>query len=390
MNNSRMNIRTEVDYVTESISLLMFLGNENSYEEWLRNCFNKSIYDYDKFHSAKEKEITLLSKIEEEFKKEFKEDWDNYQFYFGAITDNGYKDCVGRILLLWEEFHRKNLYSFDEFKKLMLNMSPDEYRSSFANILQGISGALRDNSQYVKLESDSAILSYIIDLNISKENCIKLQSCYLDYDAHLNTLLNYIERTIAILQKHDKELCKLLNDMKIYWKNKLNGLDIIEYFALNSELVASLPQNPLGTIITPDICAPFRQGISVDSDEETGEFTSPYTVPLGILLCDERPPEFTEGGASYVKNTEYYLTALKLISEKNRFEILSQIKNAPAFGNEIANRLGLTTATVSHHMNLLLTNNLVNYKQEGTRLYYYTNQEMLTMCVQFVRDELNI
>ena len=49
-------------------------------------------------------EAEILSQIQKEFKEEFKTDWKEFEYYFKPVTETGYRDCIGRILLLWEEF----------------------------------------------------------------------------------------------------------------------------------------------------------------------------------------------------------------------------------------------------------------------------------------------
>ena len=53
------------------------------------------------------------------------------------------------------------------------------------------------------------------------------------------------------------------------------------------------------------------------------------------------------------------ITALKLLGDKSKFEILRTVKDEGAYGAQLAKQMGLTTATISHHVNALLNRRLV-------------------------------
>ncbi|MDE6984152.1 MAG: ArsR family transcriptional regulator, partial [Lachnospiraceae bacterium] len=59
-----------------------------------------------------------------------------------------------------------------------------------------------------------------------------------------------------------------------------------------------------------------------------------------------------------------------------------------AYGSELARHLNLTTATVSHHMNALLSARLVEVKREEKRVYYTANKKALEEVLAYCRDML--
>ena len=64
---------------------------------------------------------------------------------------------------------------------------------------------------------------------------------------------------------------------------------------------------------------------------------------------------------------------LKLLSDPKRLAILRMTYMKPMYGKEIADALGLTTATVSHHLDLLRKAGLMNMEQEKHIKYFSTN-----------------
>ena len=63
--------------------------------------------------------------------------------------------------------------------------------------------------------------------------------------------------------------------------------------------------------------------------------------------------------------------------DKSKFEILSYTSEKNAYGAELAEMLGLTTATVSHHTSELHIAGLLNIEKQGNKIYYSKNQQTI-------------
>ncbi|MBQ1720651.1 MAG: winged helix-turn-helix transcriptional regulator, partial [Lachnospiraceae bacterium] len=85
---------------------------------------------------------------------------------------------------------------------------------------------------------------------------------------------------------------------------------------------------------------------------------------------------------------EKALAMLKLLADKSKFQILSATVDTPAYGSELANMLGLTTATISHHTTALLDQNLLSLEKVDTKIYYRTNPVMIRALIQYLQDTL--
>lgn len=73
---------------------------------------------------------------------------------------------------------------------------------------------------------------------------------------------------------------------------------------------------------------------------------------------------------------------LKLLSDPKRLAILRMTYMKPMYGKEIADALGLTTATVSHHLDLLRKAHLLNLEQEKHIKYFSTNSRAFDALLQ--------
>lgn len=67
---------------------------------------------------------------------------------------------------------------------------------------------------------------------------------------------------------------------------------------------------------------------------------------------------------------EELIIGAKALSEKSKLEILMALKESPLFSLEIAEKVGLTPATISHHMNVLLLTGFVEVEKKGVKAYF--------------------
>jgi len=90
------------------------------------------------------------------------------------------------------------------------------------------------------------------------------------------------------------------------------------------------------------------------------------------------------GGESEFSREELLIGA-KALSDRSKMEILMCLKDKQLYNYEIAECVGLTAATVSHHMNMLLTAGFVDLGKEGGRGYYTLNRSGIEHYLQGVR-----
>lgn len=64
------------------------------------------------------------------------------------------------------------------------------------------------------------------------------------------------------------------------------------------------------------------------------------------------------------------LVCAKALSDKSKLDILLCLKEESLYGLEIAEKMGLTPATVSHHMGILLATGFVELEKRGGKVFY--------------------
>lgn len=84
--------------------------------------------------------------------------------------------------------------------------------------------------------------------------------------------------------------------------------------------------------------------------------------------------KLTNGEESNSQSKEVLLQKLKALSDNSKLEILLALKEKPMYNLEIAKQLGLSAATMSHHMNVLLYCGFVTVEKKEGKVYYCVNE----------------
>lgn len=98
--------------------------------------------------------------------------------------------------------------------------------------------------------------------------------------------------------------------------------------------------------------------------------------------------KLTKDGKIRQNSKELLLLKLKALSDSSKLEIISSLKISPKYNLEIAQQLGLTAATMSHHMNVLLNCGLVGVEKRDGKVYYHLEKESLQELVKALEETL--
>ncbi|MDH6366186.1 MULTISPECIES: winged helix-turn-helix domain-containing protein [unclassified Breznakia] len=83
------------------------------------------------------------------------------------------------------------------------------------------------------------------------------------------------------------------------------------------------------------------------------------------------------------------LAKMKVLTDPSKFAILKELHKESTYGNDLAKEMNLTPATISHHMNALLSEGLVNLRTgKSKRIYYSVNEEAVKSILQNVEEQL--
>lgn len=132
--------------------------------------------------------------------------------------------------------------------------------------------------------------------------------------------------------------------------------------------------NPLEEVAVQPVISTCNMGYIRGKEKEKG---IEVMIHIGTLHCAmdfSEPGEFTR---------EQLQEHLKCLSDPTKLSILMILKEKPTYQTDLARQLGLTTATISHHMNQLLVNGFVKHRLEEKKVYYEYQRDMVEYtCMQ--------
>ena len=118
--------------------------------------------------------------------------------------------------------------------------------------------------------------------------------------------------------------------------------------------------------------------------EEDGELL-PDVCHIGIMLERVGLGIFRNGP---MDNRKHLVSLLKVLSDESKLEILALLKVKRRYGRELAKELNLTTATISHHMDILTGCGLVALNKEMNRIYYEIDENAIRKLLEQIWELL--
>lgn len=217
---------------------------------------------------------------------------------------------------------------------------------------------LKDNAE---IKSLSHLLKLLENTGKTAEEKLQLISLYENRYNFMLELEEFTNRVIPIFKAHYPIIS---NDFD-------NALNLLEE---TRDLSAILPEvltinfpNAKETNISIGIFS-FNQ-LSVGYDNNILN----YSIGIYFFILGELKEKYS----SY---EEALLSDLKALGDNTRLSIMYNLGKKPMYTQELAEELDLTPATISHHIDILLNNELISITmdvEKGKRIYYEINKNKL-------------
>lgn len=195
----------------------------------------------------------------------------------------------------------------------------------------------------------------------------------------LNHLFAMFEEIRENWTKHQKEFDQLIKaNLKRF--ESMSESDLIAYVEKTIS-IRSVPRSQT-IAVAPSV---FNYNALYFTDSPWYEFDGTAMVwNIGVKIFD-----IFEMINSTSDQKQRLATALKVLSDQSKLEILMLCKDTPQYGVNLAKELKLTSATVSYHINTLVNLGYLTMNMEGNRIYYKTQKERIQADLQSISDLLD-
>lgn len=219
-----------------------------------------------------------------------------------------------------------------------------------------------------------------------------------DYDGEITNYSEFIAfvETMNIPADEKWELCRFYNGFDHY-RSAL--ADILEEAARLYQEKFDIVRHYVGWFLSA-VNEPIATGGADFVERNYGitvsESIDTLYIQPSIMMCnstrylmnftDEREDDFFYVGVLFEPLKEITQTStledklcrtLRTIGDLRKFEILRLLSESPKYGQQLASLLDLSTATISHHMSLLMESGFVEIKRDANRIYYALNKKKL-------------
>jgi DNA-binding transcriptional ArsR family regulator len=360
-------VNKEISYVEEANILLFNYVNHVSYEKMKAEGSRKENIDKVLY----EKKFDNIIKINNYVIEHMRFEKEELEFYFKEFG-NSQLSLSYYLLPLFSIVGYKTINDYKEAAK----------KKNDKEVLEDFDFILSENYCLGKQQEGKVIdtfeeMTRLLDKGtLPFEDKWKIIKAYLNREQYLEELCLILEKIVLLMKECQGIITDLENEFIDYWSAYTEKADFLIQLQKHVNMVWDYSNKE--TFITPALFKPQSIQFNIQDD---GEKVADV-IRIGIVLNSEltlRNPKVDLAGIS---------NALKLLSDKSKFEILKFIKDKPAYGFEIANALNLSTSTISYHMNSLISERLVKMEKDATKIYYRVNRETIENLLAAIKDIL--
>lgn len=251
----------------------------------------------------------------------------------------------------------RSLLSWQYYCKLGDTVSVEE-RLSFADEL---------------LKSPQDLISFISTLDM--ESDLKWEVCnfIINPKAYYDEFANIIEKFLPHYEKAIAKHERRMDEFNDYLEKKIEEVGV-EY--LKEATGDHLDLEKYNKI---NICTSFINPVTCSSHMEDTEID----LYLGIEYEEVRKKCLGEN------ELEISLNIVKTLCDPIKFQILKCMKDKDVFGKEICEATGLSKASLSYHIDYLMSMNLIRFSKQGTKVYYSLKKEVIGDAINVIKREFS-
>lgn len=216
------------------------------------------------------------------------------------------------------------------------------------------------------------VIAYIKKSNLPEVEKWKLAYLFTDVEETKNRLIRLITFCAGHYFKNDMETWQAEQQKSINIVRKHLSGDIGELFPYLAK--AGVIASDTQLVLAPSY---FYHRASLTSDSPTnGSFICLFGVQQ-ISFLQETPI-----------GEDRILEAFKILSDEKRIRLIKLLNAGPLYGYELAQKLDLSNSTVSHHLSVLSSINIVHPTRVENKVYYKVNKEELEKLMKSLTKAL--
>lgn len=207
------------------------------------------------------------------------------------------------------------------------------------------------------------LLDQICALNLPPDFQINLCRALRDYDQSLDELANLIWPVVQRLEKTIQKANWILEETVRYWQDApVNPLDFFTDILGWEEGRATERKTTMVLSLMNHNVVMCNSPVLYPGEDHI------YTGCGLDMQC-----EFRDQTVSY----ETLSVALKALSDKKRLEILARLSRGRAYGNELAEAMGIAPSNMSRSLALLCNYGFIRQEREGQKNYYEADEGVI-------------
>ena len=334
-------IYDKLDPLFETIALICVSRNYNETKSETVRAIDELGLDGEKFYVT---QMSVHETYVQEFAHHYKPGKDDALFFDGCSS--------GLLLLLMCMFmeNREHVSSVDRFKDNEIN----------TEIIELCCG-LHEIKPPKRLNGVESIMSFIDACPFTESEKWKLLQIMKSPKMHFKQLTDSISANTAAFEKAQNKVRTSLKKLIAQYTETVKDGE--------KELFGKLRKSLNETAdVYPSLALPISQIMFSNSC---------YYGLLSTTLVKQQGPD-----------QELLLRCLKALSDNSRLEILKSVKVKPKYNLEIAEQLGLTAATMSHHMGVLLTCGFVGVDKQESKVYYHLDEDAVLQFIETLKQTL--
>lgn len=324
----------EMDSVFETMGLLYVSYNIDEVKKETIKTLTDMGFDGEQFYI---KNFKTFDKYVQAFTKN-RVDHSESMFFFSE------KDTNYFLILLYLIIENKNWLTLKD------GLSEDQINSQIIHICKAV---FNDETDTESLDSLEDIICYLERCDLKSDAKWKMLRLMQNPKKYINDLIEIINSNMDAYYRAVSDVTSPLEKLlKQYSVMASNNVDK-KFYEIKSTIAQS-------SVVYPTLIFPVSQMLF--------EKNCYYGLLSDKIVKNEK---------SQQNSRELLLFKLKALSDSSKLGIIASLKVSPKYNLEIAQQLGLTAATMSHHMNVLLNCNLVGIEKKDGKVYYHLEKENL-------------